>query len=354
MSSQYDTGFAAGGMFGNSLSGHKPGDVWKNRDGSTSTMDADGSVFTTPSASGMGMAPQPQRTSASQQAVGAAGNIVQGYGLGQLLSRASAADAGAGVEDAAMGYEYSPGMMEGVAPYLPYAGGALAAYMAYKGIKSMRDKVKYQGDLNHDDIAKSVWGDNVIGDTVGKLGDIPVIGPAFGAAFRPFVKGRSKVEENRRKSLAEQGIVVPNTEGALHGKAWENNTAFAQSRNEADLTGADIKDNAYLYGSIPGYSKWSDAQREKAGQQALNMGLVREHHGTIDVNMADSPEYQAWVKQMQAAVDAGAQPQQSSGPRYDPRKEAVKKKILETPAYDPETTQGTRYDYGELLQNRMR
>ena len=86
-------------------------------------------------------------------------------------------------------------------------------------------------------------------------------------------------EEDRRSELAKRGINVPNA-GV---KEWENNKAFADSRDESTLTGKDIIHAAQLY-DIPGYAQANAAQQEAIANEALKRQLVREHHGGVDIN----------------------------------------------------------------------
>ncbi len=96
-------------------------------------------------------------------------------------------------------------------------------------------------------------------------------------------KSKTKVEQDRRDALREQGIDLGDTKG------WELNEAFKQSRNEADLTGKDITQAATLYGIFG--DKWKNSTEEsriKVADEALKRGLIREHHGTID--LTDQPQ----------------------------------------------------------------
>jgi len=115
----------------------------------------------------------------------------------------------------------------------------------------------------------------------------PVIGTGVGAAVGGLLglgqsifggKSKTKIEEDRRKALAEQGINLGDTKG------WELNETFKKSRKESDLTGKDITQAASLYGIFG--DRWKNASEEnriKVADEALKRGLIREHHGTIDL-----------------------------------------------------------------------
>lgn len=146
------------------------------------------------------------------------------------------------------------------------------------------------------------------------------IGAALGGIASLFGgKSRTRIEEERRKALAEQGIVLG------PDKAWENNATFADSRKESDLTGSDIADAASLYGIFG--SRWQQtdpAIKAKIADEALKRQLVREHHGTIDVNANN--DFLGFAQSLLA------QPQQKSSGR---RKSLKPEKKAESPKTDP-------------------
>lgn len=201
----------------------------------------------------------------------------------------------------------------------------------------------------------------------GKKPDLPgrvVLGMATGglsevanfAGNKLFGKSNTRGEQHQRDRLIEEGIPVPIHETARDGKAWELNPIFAESRKESDLTGADIKDASDFYALIPNYQKLSNAQREKTAQQALNLGLVQEKLGKINVGLKDSPEYQKWVDQMMATVgQPTAAPQTDSGEnkraRDEEKKRQRKEQALSMLALSPQENLGTRYDFNEIIKN---
>lgn len=65
---------------------------------------------------------------------------------------------------------------------------------------------------------------------------------------------------------------------------WVNNK-FGASRNESDLRPEDIWGYASMIESFgPDYLKTSEENRRAIAQKLLDLGLVDEHHGTIDIN----------------------------------------------------------------------
>lgn len=157
-------------------------------------------------------------------------------------------------------------------------------------------------------------------------------------AFGIGGKSRTKIEEDRRKQLAEQGVVIPNSDI----KEWENNAAFRASRNEADLTGKDIINSASLYG-LSGYAAADAAKKEAIANEALKQGLVREHHGTIDIGMNEA--YQKFVEsQLNAPTPTTST---SNRVQRDPRieKERKRQQIAQIiPEVESTPTRGPRYD----------
>jgi len=154
-------------------------------------------------------------------------------------------------------------------------------------------------------------------------------------------------EEKRRQALSESGINIPNA-GV---KEWENNEKFRQTRNEADLLPKDILNAAKFY-EIKGYDKLSPAKKELIAAEALKRGLIREHHGTIDVGM--NAEYQKFID---STLSGGSDNKPKEGARRpaqradDRREKAVAKKeriraslsqII--PELDSPATSAPRYD----------
>lgn len=159
------------------------------------------------------------------------------------------------------------------APALAGIAGLAGAYNLYRNREKIGTGRGYlQGAASGAGIGYGVAGP--IGAGVGA--GLGLLGNALGIGH----KSRTKGEEHLRGQLQEQGVNIPNS-GV---KEWENNPKFAQSRNEADLTGKDIVNAAQFYASIPGYDKLDPARREKVAQAALNQGLIRERLGQIEVS----------------------------------------------------------------------
>lgn len=179
-----------------------------------------------------------------------------------------------------------------------------------------------------------------VGAAVG--GGLGLLANAFGIGG----KSRTKVEEDRRKALADEGITVPNYDV----KEWEQNEAFRDSRKEADLKGGDIENAASFYG-ITGYKDADQAKKEAIAQKAIEMGLIREHHGTIDLSM--TPEYEAYLKgelgggQSTGGVDVRQAQAEAKKNRKRQALSSLMPEIMSTP------TTGPRYDLnpGNLISN---
>ena len=174
------------------------------------------------------------------------------------------------------------------------------------------------------------------------------LGTAVGAlAGSLSTKSRTREEQHKRDALIKAGINVPIDANALDGKSWENNAAFAKSRNEKDLTGGDIKNASDFYGEIPGYASMDDAHKAKTAQEALTRGLVKEDHGTIRVNMED-PSYKAWVTQMtqsQANKTAGGGAPSAPSQQSSPSNELASLESIRKNRF----VNGPRYDYSQYF-----
>lgn len=174
--------------------------------------------------------------------------------------------------------------------------------------------------------------------------------PTFGLSFAYnslFGESKTKVEEDRRKQLKEQGIEVPNYDT----KEWEQNEVFRESRNEADLKGGDIENSAHFYG-INGWQKLDQAKKEAAAQKAIDLGLIREHHGTIDLSM--TPEYEEYLKSQIGGGEqstGGVDMRRVQAEQKKQRKRAALSSLM--PDITSTPTTGPRYDQnpGSLIKN---
>lgn len=174
-------------------------------------------------------------------------------------------------------------------------------------------------------------------------GGLGVLGNAFGIGG----KSRTKVEQDRRSALKEQGIEVPNYDI----KEWEENEAFRTSRDEKLLKGGDIENAAQFYG-IEGYAGLDQAKKEAIAQKAIDDGLIREHHGTIDLSLTD-----AYKKYLDEQLGTGEVASSNNNQRREPveQKRRKKKAILDSimPPIEAEIPMGPRYDLnpGNLINN---
>ena len=122
------------------------------------------------------------------------------------------------------------------------------------------------------------------GAAIGSYFGMPWLGAGVGGTIG-LTKGlfgggesKTKIEEKRREGLAKQGISLGDI------KQWELNPEFRDSRDESTLNAGDITNAATFYGMFgPQYNAASQQQKEAITGEALKRGLIREHHGTIDV-----------------------------------------------------------------------
>jgi hypothetical protein len=260
----------------------------------------------------------PQDRSSVAQKPSTTDQIVQaGTGIGSAVAAKGVADAifGGGAAATSAATPATPvilsaskvplGASGAINPALGTAATAAGAFGLYDLFKNDRDGVR--GPLQG---AASGAAMGSFGGPVG-MGIGAAVGGLLGLGQSIFGgKSKTKVEEDRRKALAEQGINLGDTKG------WELNEAFKNSRQESDLTGKDITQAATLY-SIFG-DKWKNASEEnriKVADEALKRGIVREHHGTID--LTDKPQDFmdfAGTTLAQVAPQAGG-PRKPSGPR---------------------------------------
>jgi hypothetical protein len=163
------------------------------------------------------------------------------------------------------------------------------------------------------------WAERQWGGTLDKLRNLQ-------AKFDPMVQiaglfdsNKWQTEGKRLKGLIEQGIDIPESlRGAMHltrGRSLEElvdasvpqdfigfksdgtwvNNQFAATRDETYLKPQDIWGSAACFERFGNdwLGKFSEEQRRSICQQALDLGLVREHRGTIDI---------AWDKLPQSAL----------------------------------------------------
>ena len=133
--------------------------------------------------------------------------------------------------------------------------------------------------------------------------------PIFKAVVGLFDTDKWQTEGNRIRDLVESGVNVPvEMQGRMHQTrglkkeelfdysvpmdfrgfkedgTWVNNV-FTESRNESDLRPQDIMGYAAFFEKFGNdwMGTFSPSQREAIAAKALELGAVREHHGTIDI-----------------------------------------------------------------------
>lgn len=160
------------------------------------------------------------------------------------------------------------------------AGTFLGGKSAYDMIRGKKDN-SIQGKI----------GRTTLGIATGGLSEIA----------RRFIKNGDeyKREGNALMGLSKKGTYVPQNliddAGARKkGRSKEElvqqaqrtggNVKFAESRNEGDLTGADIANYSAFAANDPEWFRKPVEERIAFAQKALDAGAVREHHGTIDVD----------------------------------------------------------------------
>lgn len=101
-------------------------------------------------------------------------------------------------------------------------------------------------------------------------------------------KGYSDLEDQKRAELAAKGIDAGSGDGA-----WENNSAFKDSRDESQLKGEDIVNAAdwQLQFDPARWAATDQARRIEIANEAIKRGLVREHNGGIDINTSGLADF---------------------------------------------------------------
>lgn len=99
--------------------------------------------------------------------------------------------------------------------------------------------------------------------------------------FAGFGGGNSKLEEQKREKLLEQGIDLGSD------KAWEANEKFQKSRNEDDLLGENLIGAADFHAKIPGWGSMPREMQIGLANEAIKQKLVRERNGGIELKTDD-------------------------------------------------------------------
>jgi len=280
-------------------------------------------------------------------------------GLGAIPSYMSGAQAG--LESVMAGPTIESAALQGL-PSMPWTSplgswglpvGALGAYQAYQGLK--------KGKPMQSGIGGAMIGASIGGPPGALIGG--VVGGAGGLISGLFDKDMYKTEGDRLRKLQEAGVNIPKElslpmnltagrskeelvaqERAKEAAGQYSNVKFAQSRNEADLKPEDIWGySAFLKKDPEWLTGFSEDDRRKVAQKALDLGLVREHHGTIDIG--ESPEldeFMQGVKGVEAAAptEAGQRRVTSEGRRKRRRRreEVAPPPTMPTPQVSPPLT----------------
>lgn len=201
-------------------------------------------------------------------------------------------------------------------------GSAGNAYLPAAGVLGMADVLANKRGWKRGALQGAASG-AAIGSYVG----MPWLGAGIGGAIglgKGLLQGKPKtnVEQDRWKALGALGYAVPDgyddpsrkhyvPKGQLINPnlaadfvgndptsgAWVNNK-FSRTRDEKDLVGKDLVGYA-TFGEKFGkdwMNNYSLDQKEKIAQKALDLGAVREHHGTVDVTW--NPEIEAYAKEV--------------------------------------------------------
>lgn len=174
------------------------------------------------------------------------------------------------------------------------------------------------------------------------------VGAGLGLLANAFGWGgesRTKGEEKQREALAEQGIIIPNSDV----KEWELNEKFKDSRKESDLLGKDIIHASDFY-TINGYGDLDAAKQEAIANKALELGLIQEKLGKI--NVGRNAEFDEFLKsQFPGAPSGGGVSREAVAEAKRNRRRAAVAQIL--PELNAPVTQGPRYDINpsDLIKN---
>lgn len=171
-----------------------------------------------------------------------------------------------------------------------YVPGAIGAYGAYDLLK--RDDVSpgrgaLQGAASGAGIGYTFGGPAGAGIGAGIGGAAGLIKSLFGGG------SKTNIEEDRIKKLAQMGITLPTPAPRDTAAELASNPDFYNTRKEEFLRPVDITGYASFYEKVPGYQNLSQAQKEDIAKKALDLKLVREHKGTVDIS--PSKEFDDYV-----------------------------------------------------------
>lgn len=273
--------------------------------------------------------------------LGQVGGLAAGSKLAGLMSGAPAASAAPAAAAVPEGMFAAGTAMDGSTMLLPINGGMTSAASATPGAFSLSG-IGSAGNMILPAAGALGLGDVLLNDRGAKRGGLQgaASGAAIGSTFGPqgaligagigglvglgkgLLGGKPKTnkEQDRWKSLGALGYSVPAgyddpskkryvAKGQLFDPSlgadfvgnnpkdggWVNNK-FSQSRDEKDLVGKDLIGYASFAEKFgkDWLDKYSLDQKDKIAQKALDLGLVDEHHGTIDVKW--NPEIEEYAK----------------------------------------------------------
>ena len=271
---------------------------------------------------------------AAPAATSGAGLVGQGAGLTTQMGSAAAPTMATGAQGAAgaagaAGASASPYALSGIGS----AGNVILPGLGLVGLGDVfiNERTGARG------AAQGAASGAMIGSYFGPVG-IGVgagLGLAAGLLNRYGDKDRWKEEGDRLRKLKEKGVFVPDEliasmpqgKGRSKGELIElerqreaagqhSNVAFAESRNEADLRGADIVGYSTFAERDPDWFKRPLDQRIQYAQELLDAGIVSEGRGQIKVQWDKAPA-PPWSRTDNAAAPTAqvTQPQPAAAPQ---------------------------------------
>lgn len=233
------------------------------------------------------------------------------------------------------------GLLQGAA-----SGAAMGSYFGPWGA-GIGGLVGLGAGLLGSQFDKDMW--KTEGDRWRKLADSGMNIGGFGREAMSLTGGRSKEDLiNRNYAL--------DFRGEIPGGGWVNNR-FAQSRNEGDLTGKDIWGYATFAEKFgPNWINTSADNREAIANKALELGLVREHHGTVDVNWNDDLTSYAQkllgqsTGQAPGSTTTATTPTTTGVPKPTFTKEDIERKVEEAKKFAEQQKKKVEDQYGFLFK----
>jgi len=282
---------------------------------------------------------------AAANAIGGGATAAASEGIGAGLVQTEAANAawnapGLAATEAAAPSMFSLGGIGSAGNVLLPAAGAIGLY----DLATHRDRIGTGMGYLEGAASGAAMGSYFGPVGIGVGAGVGLLANAFGIGG----ESRTKGEEKLRDSLAEQGVMVPNSDI----KEWENNAIFKESRKESDLTGKDIIHAADFYAQIPGYQNLDAAKQETIANEALKQGLIDEKLGKVNLSLND-----AYKDFLNTQMTGPAPTQQRTDNRQVVAENAKQRKKQALSAIMPDisapVTKSPRYDQnpGGLINN---